>query len=308
MSIIDRLFKWFSIADKKEEVLNIGYVLDGEPKTSEDIDKLFKAYKLDKYLEAVKPLIRPKIELELQPQEEELFGVGESKVGGQPDLSGSNDWPKNENGKEMSFIAQINCSDLSNYDESKLFPQTGLISFFYCADQEAWGFDPKDKNRFKVLFFEDIDKLNKIDFPENLEDDSRFNANKIDFDASLSLPTWDNDLIELDDNDSDNYSEATEGVENQIYGWANNIQNTMELECQLVTNGLYCGDTTGYEDPRRKELEKNKADWIPLLQIGSETEKTKMMWGDSGRIFYWIRKEDLANRSFDKAWCILQCY
>ncbi len=31
----------------------------------------------------------------------------------------------------------------------------------------------------------------------------------------------------------------------------------MELECQLVANGLYCGDSSGYEDPGRMSLEKS---------------------------------------------------
>lgn len=82
----------------------------------------------------------------------------------------------------------------------------------------------------------------------------------------------------------------------------------MELECQLVTNGLYCGNSTGYENSKRKELEEGKYDWVLLLQINSEEEETGMMWGDSGRIYFWIKKQDLLNRNFNNTWCILQCY
>lgn len=32
-----------------------------------------------------------------------------------------------------------------------------------------------------------------------------------------------------------------------------------------------------------------------------------MMWGDVGRLYYWIRREDLAQRRFDKVWLVLQC-
>ena len=52
----------------------------------------------------------------------------------------------------------------------------------------------------------------------------------------------------------------------------------MELECELVTNGLYVGDPSGYNDPRAKELEKNVNDWTLLLQVDSDHEKTGMMW------------------------------
>jgi uncharacterized protein YwqG len=32
-----------------------------------------------------------------------------------------------------------------------------------------------------------------------------------------------------------------------------------------------------------------------------------MSWGLGGRIYYWMRRDDLAARRFDAAWCILQC-
>jgi uncharacterized protein YwqG len=80
----------------------------------------------------------------------------------------------------------------------------------------------------------------------------------------------------------------------------------MELECELVTNGLYCGDPSGYEDPRAKELEPNAKNWRLLLQIDSNDEN-EMMWGDCGRLYFWIRKEDLVNKQFDKSWFSLQC-
>jgi uncharacterized protein YwqG len=31
------------------------------------------------------------------------------------------------------------------------------------------------------------------------------------------------------------------------------------------------------------------------------------MWGDSGTIYYWIRRQDLHRARFDRAWMILQC-
>ena len=36
-------------------------------------------------------------------------------------------------------------------------------------------------------------------------------------------------------------------------------------------------------------------------------DKIGYMFGDCGNIYFWIRKQDLAERRFDKVWCILQC-
>jgi uncharacterized protein YwqG len=80
----------------------------------------------------------------------------------------------------------------------------------------------------------------------------------------------------------------------------------MQLEAQLVTNGLYCGNETGYKDPRRKGLESGADDWMLLLQLDSD-DAAEFMWGDSGMLYYWIRKQDLASSRFDRVWMTMQC-
>lgn len=111
----------------------------------------------------------------------------------------------------------------------------------------------------------------------------------------------------LSDTEQDAYIEITSiGGSTKLLGYSENIQGTMEDECQLVTNGLYCGDPSGYNDPKAKELLKDAGKWILLFQIDS-IEKAGMMWGDVGRIYFWIKKEDLRNKRFDKSWMVLQC-
>ena len=93
----------------------------------------------------------------------------------------------------------------------------------------------------------------------------------------------------------------------QLFGHPNPIQdNEMDLQAQLASNGLYLGDSTGYNDPRTKELQKGRHDWIMLLQVDSDDEAT-MMWGDVGMLYFWIKKDDLKNKKFDNTWMILQC-
>ena len=121
----------------------------------------------------------------------------------------------------------------------------------------------------------------------------------------------------------------------------------MEKQCALVTGGIYLGSSTGYRDPRAEELAKGTCDWRLLLQVdsaddaeeeeaaeeaaegetGGETggemqesgaggdggsadgdDGVEFEWGDDGRLFFWIREQDLAARNFGAAWHILQCY
>lgn len=310
MGIVNKLAQWFSGKDREGNEFQAGYVLEEEPKTLEDVHKLFQTFGIGKYFETVKPLVRNAIKLDLTPQDEPAFPLLQSKIGGRPALGENQEWPVNPNGIPMSFIGQLNMAEVNAFDPEKRFPEKGLLSFFYCSNQENWGYDPADKGSFKVFYTENTNGVEIRDFPEEINTAGVFLPNRIDFETVLSIPGCSDETIAalMNPDDFERYSEISRGLDNQVFGYANAIQGEMELECQLVTNGLYCGDGTGYEDPARKELEPGKEDWILLLQIDSEEEKTGMMWGDCGRIYFWIKKQDLANRDFDKAWCVLQCY
>lgn len=97
-----------------------------------------------------------------------------------------------------------------------------------------------------------------------------------------------------------------ESGNHHLLGHSANVQGDMQLEAQLVSNGLYCGNATGYQDPRRKALESGADDWILLLQLDSE-DTVGLMWGDVGMLYYWIRKQDLVEARFDRVWMALQC-
>lgn len=77
-----------------------------------------------------------------------------------------------------------------------------------------------------------------------------------------------------------------------LFGYADEIQGDMESECQLIFHGLYCGDVTGYQDPRVAELLADASQWQLLLQIDS-ADVTGMMCGEGGGLYYWIRNSDL---------------
>ena len=74
-----------------------------------------------------------------------------------------------------------------------------------------------------------------------------------------------------------------------------------------MTGGVYCGDPSGRKTPQAAALLPGAAQWQLLLQVDSDEEGTGFMWGDMGRIYYWIRESDLRERRFDRSWLILQC-
>ena len=197
-----------------------------------------------------------------------------------------------------------------------------MLYFFYvAASQETWGFDPDDRGSWRVLYFDaHPDTLVRTDAPPGMDKYGIFTPCAVTFSTELVLPPWDSAHIaklHLTEEERDSYDsllgqiadlQSTEDeLIHRLLGYPDEIQGDMELECQLVSHGIYCGDPSGYRDPRAAGLEAGATDWRLLLQIDSD-DNADMMWGDVGRIYYWIRQEDLQIRDFDSTWMILQCF
>lgn len=81
----------------------------------------------------------------------------------------------------------------------------------------------------------------------------------------------------------------------------------MQVECQLASNGVYCGDGNYLKRPEAQSLIPGADSWRLLLQIDSHEDETGMMWGDVGRLYFWIKEDDLALRKWGATWMVLQC-
>jgi uncharacterized protein YwqG len=235
-----------------------------------------------------------------------------TKIGGQPLANKSFEWPE-WHGRSLAFVMQIKLSEITLLSQIKQFPQKGFLYIFYDKEQSTWGFDPKDKGSWKIIFEPEHDDLAVVPYPHDLESDYRYNEKNLEQKIIKTYPSWLDEKIstlQLADEQEKWYVHFSDSVycgepKHQISGIANAIQDAdMDLECQLVSNGLYCGD--GCNDPRVKELEKNRDDWILLLQIDTDDD-LGMMWGDGGMLYFWIKKDDLERLNFENVWMILQC-
>jgi len=274
-------------------------------------------------------LSREAFRIQTSAATDEALPIGVSKLGGLPDLPASIAWPDRE-GAALAFLGQISLREIPSPSS---LPQDGVVSFFYDNAQNSWGFDPKDQNSFRVLYFPVSEELRRAPSPvkekppslwQKIKRSARersesyfqvFATRRLAFIPFQSIPDPCAKLLEgplRDPQDQEMYANFFEeyshqGPAHQLLGWPTVIQNEMELECQLVTNGIYVGDSTGYKHPRRAALEKGTHDWILLLQVDSDDD-AHMMWGDAGMLYFWIRQQDLAQAAFRKTWCILQCH
>jgi uncharacterized protein YwqG len=241
--------------------------------------------------------------------------LGQSRIGGLPDLPEGLTWPVFD-GRRLAFIAQLNLADFAPLLPLGEIPAAGFLLFFYDERQQAWGFDPQDRGSSRVVFVPSGVALHPA--PPSQEEEQRAFPLCIvsDIRATLTVPGYESPLIKslgLSSDEDDQYFDGVlqplsppDGF-HQFGGYAEPVQGDMQLECQLVTHGVYVGEPAGYKDPRRASLEPGAADWRLLLQVDSD-DNAAMMWGDAGRLYYWIRKQDLASRRFAETWTILQCH
>ncbi len=240
--------------------------------------------------------------------------VGASRIGGLPDLPPGVSWPEGK-GLPLAFIAQIRLEDLE--DDDNPLPARGLLSFFYDAEQRTWGFDPADRGSWRVFHFDAAETLVRRE-PPDLLSWARYAPRAVTFERFLSLPTYDQltERLELREEEHVAYYGLPEawaeehvgdsGPHHQLLGHPELIQGDMRLECQMASHGVYMGDGSWRDDPRSEALAEDADDWRLLLQIDSDDD-AQMMWGDLGMLYYWIRRQDLAEGAFDEVWMALQC-
>ena len=240
--------------------------------------------------------------------------TGFSKIGGSPEASPALEWPS-WNGKPMAFLAQIDLAELGGDLAIDGLPATGSLYFFYDQEQSTWGFDPKDRGSWRVLYLQGNADRVSLAAPKGLAESGVFGEKRVAIRHISSFPSLERLLVDgidvspevLDEIEGQWIAAFGGAPQHQIGGFPSVIQgDSMELECQLASHGLYCGDASGYADPRAQELGEGSADWRLLLQLDSDDD-IGMMWGDCGMLYFWVRAGDLRACNFAEAWMVLQC-
>jgi len=267
---------------------------------------------LGAHAKALSALARPSVRLCAEAADDSGIGIGRSKLGGCPDLPPAFEWPR-YGGLAQSFVAQVDLDELQPHEAAGALPTAGLLSFFYDAEQRVWGFDPAEGGGWMVHHTEDTSDLSRRDPPSDLPDGALFHPARLRPADETTYAPWESieiDPLSLTRDERLAYANVVEEDEppvHRLLGYPQALQGDMQLECQLVSHGLYCGDETGYTDPRAADLAKGAFEWQLLLQVDSDDD-AGMMWGDAGRIYYWIHLDALAHGNWQQARLVLQCH
>lgn len=252
--------------------------------------------------------------------------IGVTRFGGKPDLPDGFEWRRfsgeNSDGetkkRPLSFIAQFNLGEISEFDTDNLLPKKGLLSFFYDAETIKRGQDPKDSGCGVAFYFEDISKLKSADFPSDLSEELRFPPIGIKAKTEDSYQDYPDFLLQRDKllECWDDYDRAARGLKinkpdigSKLLGWPDILRDNMTVECELVSRGYCLSEGLGSVTPRDRQeaVQSSAKEWLLLFQLDSaEVGGFGRMLGDGGRIYYYIRKEDLSVGRFDRVWTVTQ--
>lgn len=220
---------------------------------------------------------------------------GATKLGGRPDLPEGLAWPVSRGGP-LTFVAQVDLAEVANRDSEGVLPPSGLLSFFFDAEHTAEGDTPAAAG--VVLFTKTGASLSRIGFPVKLAPSLRCPSAPLQAEREVTLPAWADPAIEgafPSTHESDAYWHLLLGRDqataHRLLGHPNAVQSShyQPIKCALASG-------SGSE----------ARDWLLLAQFDSDPATQD--WGDLGRLYYWIPKQDLAARRFDRVWVLDQSH
>ncbi|MCW3062046.1 MAG: hypothetical protein JWQ02_3867 [Capsulimonas sp.] len=272
---------------------------------------------LSAYTAEIEAQILPSIRIAYPEIAADASGLGQSRIGGLPDLPADIKWPTAsgynqshiDRADPLLFLAQINLADIAEYDPDSLLPHSGLLLFFAANWVNVVSEYRLSDGLWKVIYVEDITTLKPAfapELPEGLLEDEdysqkapkghMFRPSAIEFSVEMTIPqAFEHPAVQL-------IRSTDEGDEA--------FWNLKEL--------LYPGredDIPSSHPPIHRMLGHSQLDqvcflrWdlILLLQLGSEiripkpSDATNIYWEFGGTGCFFIRPDDLRARNFSEA-------
>lgn len=261
-----------------------------------------------------------------------LIVPGASKFGGNPDLPADFVWPTftaaDGQTRSLAFLVQVDCEQILALDVDGLLPRTGRLYFFYDIQTEPNGSEPAHRGGCYVHYDHSApEKLVSFPAPADVPQAFLFPEIPLRFENAPNLPGEECLSLYMDEDFAREYHgqklcdlQQSLGVSPSVLckllGYANAIQGDMLTQCELTAGR---GISTSGEIPpmtaaERQLLREDAMDWMLLFQLDSLRidsqlcEKFSLNFGRSGRLFVYIRRQDLALQRFDRCWFILQSY
>ena len=219
----------------------------------------------------------------------EILDFRQSKFLGQPYLPVGMDYPKDKAGNPLIMWAQLNFSEipyLGNY------PENGILQFFVSFN------DWVSAEEYKVIFHENIDIQPQTDFSFLTKD--LYEDCPIWCEHSLSFEKKE----EYGGTEDFRFDYLFKGKDAWDFYNTLNKTHQQEFEALFYHTGNKIGGYSYFTQQDPRDFGKKNENDISILQIDSGDE---IQFGDVGVINFFINKEALRNKDFDKVLFYWDC-
>jgi hypothetical protein len=257
-------------------------------------------------------LLRPGYHLRALGSDEPLVAY----LGGDPLLPADVEWPTWEGHGPLNFVAAVDCGEVPTDELDIPLPKSGALLFFYydgLGESSVIYTDPDSViNGTRVLYVPAEADVAERPAPDGVTRYPRLLlggeliATAPDNENAALIAAYGNPddpagyvdypLADPDDNgfwDDVSAFRRDHSPHHRVGGYSLPIQGAVEVEGAHV---LAPGTQEQAEEARKGLV----PELVLLAQIDSDS-RSGMGWGDAGRLFWMIRREDLAAGSFDKA-------
>ncbi|UQA60978.1 YwqG family protein [Polyangium aurulentum] len=254
---------------------------------------------------------------ELDEDDAVALPVGESRIGGLPDLPRGMEWPRYED-RPLVFLAQIDLSETTLLDDEDLLPHTGWLWFFYDALESKEPNDATWRGGARVIY-RDVDRarLVRASPPEHPSMPEPFPAHALTLESERVMPPLETPFLTL--------LASSPGA---LHGFGDFLWRTAEWDPERPIHRLLGYATPLQGDPylyahvgaigesfegwndageRERAILRGATEWRLLLQIDSEPDN-RLLHQDGGYYYIFIREEALRARRFEEAWGVFQSH
>ena len=278
--------------------------LSGQPYDERKLlERLIELHDLKKQSKEIRKIIRPAILLRTQKSSEAKIPLGASKIGGQPDLPDSAEWPLYREEKPLAFLAQIDLKEIAKLGTPiKGLPSEGLLSIFsvfgWMKEGDGDPQSPQDNDDEQlgwtvVMHTPRRAKLMRRKTPRGV---NSFKVAAVEPTPILCTP---NHRVEP--------PLAAQGWTDDLYDRFDNMQSdfrSLQMGHWLKNSDTFASHHLlgGYALFQQQFPEEILGQGLAMfLQIGSDG-KTGMGWGDGGEITFYADAKALAKGRFERLW------
>lgn len=238
----------------------------------------------------------------------EPANIGCSKFGGHPDVSNNFKWPK-KGVLELTFLAQINLSEIGFFKAWENFPKQGILYFFMTTYED--NYYEKQEN-FRVVYESNTSKLKRL-FHESNGYISSFEESTMQFYEHLTLRTE----LEYNDDFDDTLSDAQSIIDelnshngdggNQLLGNPFDLQTPVKY-VWAAAEANYNWENIPVPEDLNELFERNGNKFALVLQIdfGDDDNPSFGGYGGNGICYFGIRRQNLIEGDFSKLYGVFQ--